>query len=269
MKTITHQSFLEEVVGYLNRSHRPSTTLLIVPNQLSIEYCDFVCHKAKWPAGSTTLHELMRTHSKLTLLSTWALLRRLYAWVEPISQESFEQFARWGLTLLQDFNAIDSHLVRGVAFFESLYKQRTMEARCHQGSLDAFKRVPLPLWKEEESMRFWEQLPLLYASFREGLIREGKGYEGLCYTMAQPLPEIRSQALIFVGFNRLTPVEAQFIKQCQAMASTAFFWDTDVHYLDNPVNIAGHYLRQHREKKWLQSRFAPVTYFNDPGKKVF
>ncbi|WP_162789986.1 PD-(D/E)XK nuclease family protein [Cardinium endosymbiont of Sogatella furcifera] len=270
MKTITHQPFLEEVVGYLNRSHRPNTALVIVPNQLSMEYCGFVCHKAKWQAGCTTLHQLMRSHSKLTLLSTWALLRRLYASVGPISQEPFEQFARWGRILLEDFNAIDSYLIDGVALFESLYKQRTREARCHQGPLDAFKKVrSLPLWKEKESMGFWEQLPLLYASFREGLIREGKGYEGLCYSMAQPLPEIRNQALVFVGFNRLMPVEAEFIKQCQAMASTAFFWDTDPHYLDNLVNIAGHYLRQHREKKWFQSGFSPATYFNDPGKKVF
>ncbi|UWW96915.1 MAG: PD-(D/E)XK nuclease family protein [Candidatus Cardinium sp.] len=208
----------------------------------------------------------MRKHSKLTCLPTLDLLRRLHGLVGPISKESFEQFYGWGLTLLQDFNRIDSYLVDGAALFTSLPKQLTSNAFIDQMASLKKDRWLLPL-EQKEGLLFWKQLPLLYQSFREKLMEAGEGYEGLCYSMAQP--KAIDQELVFVGFNLLTPAEERFIEQCQLMASTTFFWDVDRHYLDNPINIAGHYLRQHREKKWFQESFPTGNYLTDPHKKVF
>ncbi|CAH2559976.1 PD-(D/E)XK nuclease family protein [Cardinium endosymbiont of Oedothorax gibbosus] len=267
MKTITHPPFLAEVISHVNKSNSVGKCLFIFPNQLSIDYFQSLCNKERWQDSCVTLHQLMLTHSRIAPLPTLALLSRLHRLAEHIlnRKESFEQFYGWGFTLLQDFNTIDNHLVNGAELFASLMEQKQLTS-------DAFvsqKASALPLLQPKEALLFWKQLPLLYQSFRKKLIGEGKGYEGLCYSMAQPLPEIMAQELIFVGFNLLTPAQEQFIRQFQAVVLTTFFWDVDSHYLDNAVNLAGHYLRQHREKKWFQKNFVPGTYFNDPHKKVF
>lgn len=266
VKTITHPPFLVEVIGHLNKSNSVEKQLFIFPNQLSIDYFQSLCNKGKGQDGCLTLRQLMLMHSKITPLPTLALLSRLHRLAEQIKKESFEEFYDWGLTILQDFNAIDSYLVNGAELFASLMQQKQVKRDACVDQVDAFKKARgLSGLQQEDALLFWKQLPFLYQSFREKLIEEGKGYEGLCYRMAQP--EIMAHGLIFVGFNLLTPVEERFIRQCQAVASTTFFWDADAHYLDNAVNAAGHYLRQDREKGWFKN-FVPGTYLNDPHKKV-
>lgn len=277
MKTIKHLPFFAEVIKHLHASGRVGECLFVFPTQLSIDYCQSLCYKGKGPDGVTglTLYQLMLAHSRLKLLPTLTLLSRLHQLAEQVlnRKESFEQFYSWGLTLLQDFNDIDTHLINGAALFASLIQQKkqTIDAFVDQDPLAPLKKArALSLFQQQEALPFWQQLPLLYQSFRENLIEQGEGYEGLCYSMAQPLPERMAtyQELIFVGFNMLTPVEEQFVQQCKAVAETTFFWDADPHYLDHPSNIAGHYLRQHREKKWFQKSFPAVGYLNDPHKRV-
>ncbi|WP_342265491.1 PD-(D/E)XK nuclease family protein [Cardinium endosymbiont of Philonthus spinipes] len=268
IKTIQHPPFLAEVVAYLNKSNSlKKRRLLIFPTWLSIDYFQTLWTQQ---ADCLTLPEWMLMHSKLAPLPTLALLSRLHKLAQHIFNraESFEQFYSWGTTLLEDFNKIDSHLVNGTALFAALMQHKQLTS---DGFVTQLKVGTLPLFQQKEDPVFWKQLPLLYQAFREKLIAEGKGYEGLCHSMAQPLPEIMDayQEVIFIGFNLLTPAQEQFIRQCQAAVATTFFWDVDPHYLDNGVNIAGHYLRQHREKKWFDHTFPMGTYLNDPNKKVF
>ncbi|WP_419241360.1 PD-(D/E)XK nuclease family protein [Cardinium endosymbiont of Nabis limbatus] len=273
IKTIKHPPFLAAVINHLHRLNGVGEPLVIFPNQLSIDYFQPLCDNKKWQARCLTLHQLMLAHSQITCLPTLALLGKLHGVAERIlnRKESFEEFYSWGCALLEDFNRIDSYLVNGAELFSCLmqHKQLTSTMSVDQGRLDALKRASaLPGLQQKEVLFFWKQLPLLYQSFRAKLLEEGSGYEGLCYRMAEPSPELMGQVLLFVGFNLLTPAEEQFITQCKAVASTTFFWDVDGHYFDHSINIAGHYLRQHRKKQWFQENFTPATYLSDPHKKV-
>ncbi|CCM10315.1 Putative uncharacterized protein [Cardinium endosymbiont cEper1 of Encarsia pergandiella] len=278
MKTLTHQPFLAQVIHHLHRSNRKQQSLLIFPTQLSIDYFQSLFNKKRAQESVTCLplHQFIIMHSSIKPLPTLTLLSRLYRLVERVlnRKESFEQFYGWGLTLLQDFNGIDTHLLNSSAFCASFIQQnkKTVDTFVDQNLLGSLEKArTLSLLQEKEELLVSEQLPLLYESFRESLIEKQEGYEGLCYSMAQPLPKLIAtyQELIFIGFNSLTAVEEQFIQQCQAIASTTFFWDVDAHYLDHPNNVAGHYLRQHRAKKWFQKSFLTATYLNDPSKKVW
>ncbi|MGI2256980.1 PD-(D/E)XK nuclease family protein [Candidatus Cardinium hertigii] len=278
MRTLTHQPFLAQVIHHLHRSNRKQQSLLIFPTQLSIDYFQSLFNKKREQKSVTclTLHQLIMMHSSIKPLPILSLLSRLYRLAEQVlnRQESFEQFYGWGLTLLQDFNGIDTHLLNDSALWASFIQQKknTIDTFVDQNLLGSLQKArTLSLFQQKGELFVGQQFPLLYQSFRESLIEKQEGYEGLCYRMAQPLPKLIAtyQELIFIGFNLLTAVEEQFIQQCKAIASTTFFWDVDAHYLEHPNNIAGHYLRQHRAKKWFQKSFPTATYLNDPGKKVW
>jgi len=276
MKTLTHPPFLAQVIHHLHRSKQQS--LLLFPTQLSIDYFQSLFNKKREEESVTclSLHQFIMMHSSLKLLPTLTLLSRLYPLVEQVLniKESFELFYSWGLTLLQDFNDIDTHLLNSSGLCASFIQQKNkpIDSFVDQNLLGSLQKArTLSLFQEKEALLLGKQLPLLYESFRESLLTKQEGYKGLCYRMAQPLPKLIAtyQELIFIGFNSLTTVEEQFIQQCQAIATTTFFWDVDAHYLDHPNNIAGHYLRQHRAKKWFQKSFPTVTCLNDPSKKVW
>ena len=278
MKTIQHPPFLAAVINHLNQSDQLGKRLVIFPTELSIDYFHTLLDKEKWQDDTTclTLNQLMVRHSSLKLLPTLSLLNKLHRLAEQIlnSKESFEQFYSWGITLLEDFSSIDTYLVNSSQFFRSLIQQKQLEidSDVDQILLASLEKARTSsLYQQKKDLFFWQHLPLLYQSFRERLIETGEGYEGLCYKTAQPSPEIMTtyQELIFVGFNRLTPVEERFIRECHSLVLTTFFWDVDTHYLDNEINLAGHYLRQHRAKKWFEKSFPKVTYLNDPHKRVF
>ncbi|CDG50055.1 PD-(D/E)XK nuclease family protein [Cardinium endosymbiont of Bemisia tabaci] len=278
MKTLTHQPFLAQIIDHLDRSNRNQQSLLIFPTQLSIDYFQSLLNKKEEQKSVTclTLHQFIMMHSSIKPLPTLTLLSRLYRLAEQVldRKESFEQFYGWGLTLLQDFNGIDTHFLNDSGLCASFIQQKkkTVDTFVDQNLLGSLQKArTLSQLQEKEELLVGQQFPLLYESFRESLIEKQEGYEGLCYRMAQPLPKLIAtyQELIFIGFNLLTAVEEHFIQQCKAIASTTFFWDVDAHYLDHPNNIAGHYLRQHRAKKWFQKSFPTPTYLNDPGKKVW
>lgn len=256
MKSITHPPFLTKIIAYLNQCHQIKKPLIIFPTQLSIDYFGLLLKQVAGQYQTTciALDQLILSHSKLKLLPNLPLLTKLHALSGEIlnRKESFEQFYGWGKSLLADYNQIEHYLVDDDALFISLiaYKKLTMDS-----VVDEF---------------FWEALPLLYKAFRRKLIEEKSGYRGLCYRLAEPLLETIGpyEAFLVVGFNLLTPVEEQFIKECSRLVLTTFFWDADTHYLDNPINVAGYYLREHKSK-WLGKSFAVDTYFNDEAKKVF
>ncbi|WP_243018420.1 MULTISPECIES: PD-(D/E)XK nuclease family protein [Candidatus Cardinium] len=277
MKTKQHPPFVAAVVNHLNQGDSLGKRLIVFPTQLSIDYFNLFLDKKKWQDCVTclTLHQFILTHSSLKLLPNIALLSKLHCLAEQIlnRKESFEQFCSWGISLLEDFSSIDTYLVNSASLFASLLQQKKLNNNSfvEKTLLASLKKSrTLSLDQPMEALFFCQQLPMLYEAFREKLIEKGEGYEGLCYQAAQPCPEIMAtyQELIFVGFNLLTPVEERFIRQCHLLALTTFFWDVDTHYLDNEINLAGHYLRQHREKKWVENSFSKLTYLNDPHKKV-
>lgn len=289
MKTVTHRPFLRQIIECLHEQmpYTWTQSLFIFPTQLSIDYFQTLLNEQKWKQAlkptSLTLHQFILMHSKIKEASTLDLLQELHTVADQILNRKtpFEQFYSWGTTLLQDFNCLDKYLINSSALFLALMRQKqltvavTSPSFLDQNQSDAFKNaMDLSLFQQKENALFWEKLPLLYQVFTKKLIQQGKGYEGLCYRIAskRALSETitAEKKIIFVGFNLLSPAEERFITQCKAVAPVEFFWDVDPHYLDNEINVAGNYLRQHRKKKYFQASFpkAYETYFNDINKKI-
>ncbi|ROT47123.1 PD-(D/E)XK nuclease family protein [Candidatus Cardinium hertigii] len=292
MKTVTHQPFLAQVMQQLH-TYGPNTLeqcLLVFPTQLSIDYFQplldkLLNNRAEWESGRLptclTLHQLMLTHSKMDLAHPFILVRELHALAHEIlnKKETFEQFYPWGITLLQDFNYLDTYLIHAADLFLALMHQKQLTTPLEiRNFLDQNpllqQAMHLSLFQKKEVSLFWEKLPLLYQAFTQNLIQQGKGYEGLCYRIASEKSTLETiisyQKIMCIGFNLLSPAEEQFIVQCKAVMPVVFFWDADAHYVDNEMHVAGYYLRKYRQKKCFQESFpaALETYFNDGHKKI-
>lgn len=289
MYTTTHLPFWLQVLERCKHSMPGSKTVFVCPTDESIDcvqshLSETMPHGYPLPA-LYTLRQLMLNACPLKVAPVLPLLEKLHAVSNTLLERrtTFEHFYAWGKTLLQDFDLIDRYLIQPEELFATLVDHKqpntAVEAKktgyTHPTFLTKASATQQALFPENETILFWETLPLLYQMFTRNLIKEGLGYEGLCIriTATETIPKglIDCQELVFVGFNLLTPAEVQFMEQCAMRVATSFFWDTDAHYLDNPLHPAGHYLRKHRTHPCFQAGFPSntPTYLGDERKKVF
>ena len=172
------------------------------------------------------------------------LLFRLYeAYLdqEVIEKESFDDFAKWGMLLLQDFNELDRYLVDAESLFQTLANLQEIRNWTPDGHT-----TPMI----EKRLLFWRALNPIYTRFRNRLLAEGLGYQGMLYRLAlDRLEAFRkgrgAQQFVFMGFNALNTAESQMIRQFLQAGNTRVYWDADPHYVKNPVHDAGLFLRRH------------------------
>jgi len=127
---------------------------------------------------------------------------------EKDQQESFETFANWAKTLLQDFNEIDRYLLDPNHVLKYLENIKEIE----HWAVDSNKRTELI----ENYLVFWKKLPDYYHSLYQYLLNKGVGYQGLIYREAvenlNHFSENNNNHLIFAVFNALNQAEEKFIQ---------------------------------------------------------
>jgi len=172
------------------------------------------------------------------------LLFRLYeAYLdqEVVEKEAFDDFAKWGMLLLQDFNEVDRYLIDAGSLFHTLANLQEIRNWTPDGHT-----TPMIARR----IAFWRALHPIYTRFRANLLSEGLGYQGMLYRLAsERLEAFRQgrggQQFIFLGFNALNTAESQIIRQFLQAGNARVYWDADPHYVENPVHDAGLFLRRH------------------------
>jgi hypothetical protein len=247
------QSFLESVLDdFTLWKTRPEECLFVLPSKRAGFFLKNLMAKK---AGKTLLapqissiENFVGEISGLRYATPTKLLFTLYeAYLdqEGIEKESFFDFSKWGQMLLQDFNEIDRYLVDTDEFFRFLSSIQELR----QWTLDGTS-TPMV----DKRVRFWKSMKPLYNRFRSELESEGLGYQGQVYRQAvNKLPAYlkgcRDKTHIFLGFNALNKAEEGIIQKILQEGNAHIYWDADLHYLDNPVHDAGHFIRKHR-KTW-------------------
>ena len=191
-----------------------------------------------------SIEDFIEHISGLRYASDPHLLFRLYeAYLDQgvIEKESFDDFAKWGMLLLQDFNELDRYLVDAESLFQTLANLQQIRNWAPDGH-----STPMI----ERRLAFWRALYPIYIRFREGLLAEGLGYQGMLYRLAQErletfLKDRGKQQFIFMGFNALNTAESLIIRQFLQAGNTRVYWDADPHYVENPIHDAGLFLRRH------------------------
>jgi hypothetical protein len=164
---------------------------------------------------------------------------------EKSKQQTFDEFATWAKTALQDFNEIDRYLLDPNHVFSYL---KDIEA------LKRWNLEPLNTTKLIDShLEFWAKLPLYYESFYNHLLNKGIGYQGLLYREAEkkiiPFTNTISNQIYFAGFNALNQAEEKIVKHLANENKAKIYWDIDEVFLNDAYHDAGLFIRKFK-KEW-------------------
>lgn len=171
-------------------------------------------------------------------------------------QESFESFANWAKTLLQDFNEIDRYLLVPNKILNYLENIKEIE----HWSVDINKRTDLI----EKHLAFWKKLPDYYHSFYQYLLNKGVGYQGLIYREAvQNLDHFsennNGKQFVFAGFNALNQAEEKIIQHLLALDTAKIYWDIDETLLYDSFHDAGLFQRRFKSD-WIHYKTHPYEW---------
>ena len=174
-------------------------------------------------------------------------------------QQSFELFANWAKTLLQDFNEIDCYLLDPLHVLSYLKDIEDIK----KWGIEVDSKTPLL----EKYINFWKLLPLYYQSLYDYLLKKGIGYQGLIYREAVGnlnhfSNSISEKQFVFAGFNALNASEEKIIQHLIANDQAEIFWDADQTFLNDPYHDAALFLRRFKEK-WKYYKTNPFEWIVD------
>ncbi|MFM7699336.1 MAG: hypothetical protein ACKO7V_00930, partial [Bacteroidota bacterium] len=191
----------------------------------------------------------LRRANRLHLIS---LLHQAYLYAvdqEGSTADTPEQFLAWAPGLLSDFEEVTAyvlptgaHPVPAEQIFRYLNQQKAVEIWNPSGEE--------PSQAEAEYLRFYNLIYPTYLEFRRLLETEKVDYpSGALRKLLDSLSESngrndQADTMFWVGFDHVSPLLQKIIETLHQ--STKIYWitDADRYYLDNPVHLAGHGLRQ-------------------------
>lgn len=175
------------------------------------------------------------------------------------NQQSFELFANWAKTLLQDFNEIDRYLLDSTHVLSYLKDIEDIK----KWGIEVENKTTLL----EKYIDFWKLLPLYYQSLYAHLLQKGIGYQGLIYREAVEnlnhfSNSVSQKQFVFAGFNALNASEEKIIQHLIANDQAKIYWDADQTFLNDPYHDAALFLRRFKES-WKHYKTNPFEWIVD------
>ena len=150
--------------------------------------------------------------------------------------DTFEVFSNWAITVLNDFNEIDSYLVDPKAIFSSLKEINKLHNWNPNTELT------------KDYLIFFKNLEKYYHTFYKYLIAEKKGYQGLIFREAvkslHSFIENTRHHFVFVGFNHLKTSESQILQELLVAGKASVYWNVPKNLLENK-HPAGQFIRHY------------------------
>lgn len=206
------------------------------------------------------------------------LISELYNSYKKIvaNPKEFDEFYTLGKLILQDFDTIDKYRVDHRRLYRNIKEYKdieqnydflsTQQIECVRSFWESFNRHP-DHHLNQSFMALWSLLPVIYDHFNNALTLKGIAYEGALYRqMADNLHSDESHtffnqytSFVFIGFNALNPCEKALFSALRNMKKALFYWDYDVHYVNDPDQLqeAGLFMRENLRN------FPPELTFTD------
>ncbi|UOB19258.1 PD-(D/E)XK nuclease family protein [Abyssalbus ytuae] len=211
-----------------------------------------------------SVEEFVEELSNLKLISNLQLLFEFYEVYKKLNEapEDFYSFNKWAQVLLQDFNEIDRYLIPPKKIFNYIYSVKDIDHWSNQENKTEL---------QENYMKFWKDLDIYYTGFTHHLLSKKKGYQGLIYREAIENIEFYLQNNdnhhVFVGFNALNNAEERLIQEFLHNGNASIYWDTDEHFINDPVHDAGLFMRRYKSE-WKFFNYNPFriisSLYNTP-----
>ncbi len=178
---------------------------------------------------------------------------------EKSNQQSFELFANWAKTLLQDFNEIDRYLLD------------PKHVLTYLKDIEDIKRWGIEVENKtkllENYIDFWKLLPNYYQSLYAYLLNKKIGYQGLIYREAVNnlnnfSNTLNNQQFLFAGFNALNAAEEKIIQHLIASNNATIYWDIDQVFINDSYHDAGLFVRRFKNS-WKHYKSNPFEWIAD------
>ena len=246
----TMASFLKEVLDDIEKKESNISDLtFILPSKRAGTFLKDILaksiHQTMFAPEILSIEEFVEGLSELNYASNTELLFVFYQVYKDLTpqpqQETFDQFSKWGQLLLQDFNEVDRYLIDPDHIFDYL---KSIKEINHW----SLSEQQTPYIKNY--LAFWNRLKVYYNTFRETLIQNKKGYQGLVYreaanSLESYISSHPKKKHVFIGFNALNKAEERIIQQLLQQELASIYWDIDSTFLENSIHDAGLFIRQH------------------------
>jgi len=240
---------------------------VIIPNKRAAvyiqRYLGGLSKKPIFAPEMITINEWISQNTPEKILNQHELLFILFDVHQKIQQkdEDFNEFLKWGKTLLADFDEIDRYMVSPAAIFADLRNIKEIEYW-------SFNDPELSTG-QSNYLLFWNQINSYYTLLNETLDARGETYQGKAYQrMAEQIAtkELSQKHYYFLGFNALSASEEQIMHYLLKEKRATFETDVDQSYFLNSEHEAGHFYRKLCER-W-QMKPKTENHFNAHPKNI-
>jgi hypothetical protein len=267
-------SFLSKIVQIVLSQYQKHTTntIIVLPNKRAkvflLNEIQIQSQQTIFAPEIISIEDFVQEISGIRSIDSIELLFQFFAVycfvTEKAKQESFENFANWAKTLLQDFNEIDRYLLEPNKILKYLEEIKEVE----HWSVSADKKTDLI----EKYLAFWKLLPIYYHALYAHLKNEKIGYQGLIYREAVSNLksfsfENKEATYIFAGFNALNHAEEKIVQYLLSINKAEIYWDIDTVFMQDNYHDAGLFTRRFK-KDWNHYKSNPFEFivndFSEP-----
>jgi hypothetical protein len=251
---MVNTSFLDKIAQVLidNYSGKLSNTIVVLPNKRAKIF--LIEALKKKVAGNIlspeiiSIEDFIQDIAAIRTVDPIELLFEFYdvylSVTKKTKQQSFELFANWAKTLLQDFNEIDRYLLDPSYVLSYLKDIEDIK----KWGIEVENKTQLL----ENYIDFWKLLPNYYQTLYSHLLKKGIGYQGLIYREAVGNLDLFSKSIanktyLFAGFNALNASEEKIIQHLIAADQAKIYWDVDQTFLNDPYHDAGLFVRRFKQ----------------------
>ena len=262
-------SFLEKIASVIIQDYSADlvNTTIILPNKRAkvflIEALKRETKQTILSPDIISIEDFVQNVASIRSVDSIELLFEFYEVYLSVTdkqhQQSFELFANWAKTLLQDFNEIDRYLLDPKHVLSYLNDIEDIK----KWGIEVENKTKLL----ENYIDFWKLLPLYYTSLYEHLLNKSIGYQGLIYREAVNnlnhfSNTISNRTYIFAGFNALNAAEEKIVQHLLALEQGKIYWDADQTFLNDPYHDAGLFIRRFKES-WKHYKLHPFEWIVD------
>ena len=271
---MANNTFLENIATVLIDDYKDllSNTIVVLPNKRAkiflIEALKKQVSNNILSPEIISIEDFIQNVSTIRTIDPIELLFEFYevylSITEKTNQQSFELFAKWAKTLLQDFNEIDRYLLDPLHILSYLK------------DIDDIKKWGIEIENKtqllENYIDFWKLLPNYYQTLYKHLKSKGIGYQGLIYREAVHnlnsfSESIKEKHYLFAGFNALNVAEEKIVQHLLAYGKAKIYWDVDQTFLNDPFHDAGLFARRFK-KDWKHYKSNPFEWIVDDFSKL-
>jgi hypothetical protein len=262
-------SFLEKIATVVIQDYgtKLAETTIILPNKRAkvflIEALKRETKKTILSPEIISIEDFVQDVASIRSVDSIELLFEFYevylSVTEKQNQQSFELFANWAKTLLQDFNEIDRYLLDSSHVLSYLKDIEDIK----KWGIEIENKTKLL----ENYIDFWKLLPMYYDALYNHLLNKAIGYQGLIYREAVNnlnhfSNTISNRSFIFAGFNALNAAEEKIVQHLLALDQAKIYWDVDQTFLNDPYHDAGLFVRRFKEN-WKHYKTHPFEWIVD------